>query len=272
MTEHRILIPVDFTVATNKAIEFGKFLAHKSKSDISLLHVFEDDGMSFEECKNKLKAMADKIIAEGDISCDFICEKGNIFTLIPELAAKNTFHMMVIATHGRKGMRQKLFGPDILKLLKKTCIPTLVVQENSSVPQSFNTVVFPVGGHDEYQKQIDAMILFAGLFDPEIHLYSISKAGFEQTDKLKENIKLAEQCFSDKGINYKRIAEDQNVFSVGFAKQTLKYSSEIGANLITIMVSATKENYYFADSDKEAILTNENGMPVLCASNAEAGV
>ena len=271
MIENKILIPVDFTDATDKAIEFGKFLARQSQSDISLLHVFEDDGMSLEECEDKLESIADKIKTE-NISCDFICQQGNIFTVIPELAAKNSFRMMVIATHGRKGMRQKLFGPDILKLLKKTCIPTLVVQENSSVPQNFNTVIFPVGGHDEYQKQIDAMILFAGLFDPEIHLYSISKAGFEQTDKLKENIKLAEQCFSEKGINYKRVAEDQNVFSVGFAKQTLKYSSEIRADLITIMVSPTRENYYFADSDKEAILTNENCIPVLCASNAEAGV
>lgn len=87
MIERKILIPVDFTDATDKAIEFGKFLARKSQSDISLLHVFEDDGISLEECEDKLKAMADKINTEEDISCDFICQKGSIFTVIPEIAA-----------------------------------------------------------------------------------------------------------------------------------------------------------------------------------------
>ena len=113
------------------------------------------------------------------------------------------------------------------------------------------------------------MLIVAGLFDPEIHLYSISRAGYEQTDKLKQNIKLAEERFTEKGINFKRVAEDQNVFSVGFSKQTLKYSSQVNADLITIMANPTRDNYYFADSDKEAILTCDSGIAVLSVSNAE---
>lgn len=273
MVENSILIPVDFTPASDKAIEFGIHLAKKGHFNISLLHVFEDDGKSLDECDQKLKALADKVSEHDEIFCDYMCERGNIFTLIPKIAARNTFHMMVIGTHGPKGIRQKFFGPDILKLLKKVCIPTLVVQENSLFMESgFNKAIFPVGGHDEYSKKIDAITTIAGLFDPEIHLYSISRAGFEQTEKLKENIKLAEQRFSDKGLNFKRVNDDQKVFSVGFAKQTLQYSGEVKADLITIMSNPTRENYYFADSDKVAILTNELQIPVLCASNADVEV
>jgi len=273
MVENSILIPVDFTPASEKAIEFGTLLAKKGHFNITLLHVFEDDGKTVEECDHKLKTLADKVSEDDEIFCDHLCEKGNIFTVIPKVAAKSIFRMMVIGTHGPKGIRQKFFGPDILKLLKKVCIPTLVVQENSMLMESgFNKAIFPVGGHDEYSKKIDAITTIAGLFDPEIHLYSISRAGFEQTEKLKENIKLAEKKFSDKGINYKRVTDDQKVFSVGFAKQTLQYSGEVKADLITIMANPTRENYYFADSDKVAILTNELQIPVLCASNAELEV
>jgi len=113
------------------------------------------------------------------------------------------------------------------------------------------------------------MIFMAGIFDPEIHLYSISKPGFEQTDKLRYNITLAETRFSEKGISYKRVCEDQSVFSVGFAKQTLLYADQIKADLITVMATPTRENYYFADSDKEAIITNEHCIPVLCASGTK---
>ena len=113
------------------------------------------------------------------------------------------------------------------------------------------------------------MVILAGLFDPEIHLDSISRAGDEQTDKLRENIRMAEGEFSAKGLRYKRVAEDQQVFSVGFAKQTLQYARQIKADLVAVMANPTRENYYFADSDKIAILTNEEKIPVLCASKAE---
>jgi len=273
MVENSILIPVDFTPASDKAIEFGIHLAKKGHYNISLLHVFDESGLSMDKCEAKLKALADKVSEHDEIFCDHVCERGNIFTVIPKVAAKSIYHMMVIGTHGPKGIRQKFFGPDILKLLKKVCIPALVVQENSMFLESgFSKAIFPVGGHDEYSKKIDAITTIAGLFDPEIHLYSISRAGFEQTEKLRENIKLAEQRFSEKGLNFKRINDDQKVFSVGFAKQTLQYSGEVKADLITIMSNPTRENYYFADSDKVAILTNELQIPVLCASKAETEV
>ena len=273
MIENRILIPVDFTKAADKAVEFGLFTAKKSHFDITLLHVFEGDGMSRDDCENKLREMAEKINAGGDGFCDYLCEKGDIFKVIPEVASKSAFRMVAIATHGRKGLRQKFFGPDILKVLKKIPIPILVVQENSVIPKDgFKSAIFPVGGHDNYDKKVAAMVFMAEIFDPEIHLYSISKPGFEQSEKLRENIAMAEAGFNQKGIRYKRVAEDQNVFSVGFAKQTLKYAHKSGADLIAIMANPTRENYYFADNDKEAILTNEHGIPVLCASNAEIAI
>ena len=45
MIENKILIPVDFTSAAEKAVEFGIYIANKMRAKISLLHVFDDDGM-----------------------------------------------------------------------------------------------------------------------------------------------------------------------------------------------------------------------------------
>lgn len=267
MIEKKILIPVDFTNAADKATEFGIFLAPQMNAKITLLNVC-DDSMSVKECESKMDRIAKKIDSSAGFHCDFLCEKGNIFNVIPEVASRNAYDLMVIATHGRKGLRQKFLGPDILKLLKKMPVPSLVVQENSVLhDDAFKSAVFPVGGHDAYENNINAMILMAGVFDPEIHLYSISRAGFEQTEKLRENILMAEKGFSEKGIRFKRVIENQNVFSVGYAKQTLKYAHEKNAGLLAIMTTATQEHYYFADSDKETILTNEYNIPVLCSSN-----
>lgn len=271
MVENKILIPVDFTEASDKAIEFGIHIAAKMHAGISLLHVFEDDGITMEECEEKLRKLSLNVNARDDAFSDYICQKGNIFEVIPEIASKSAFRLMIVGAHGRKGLRQKFFGADIIKLLKRIPIPALVVQKTSVMPEKgFSKTVFPVGSHDAYERKIEAMFLIAGLCDPEIHIYSISKPGFEQSEQLRQNIKLAEARFKEKGIAYFRVDEDQNVFSVGFAKQTLAYAREIGANMISIMVNPTREYAYFADSDKEAIIMNEQGIPVLCTSDAEA--
>ena len=153
MVENSILIPVDFTPASEKAIEFGILLARKGHFNLSLLHVFEDDGYSFEDCETKLKSLAEKIDSDEDFFCDYRCERGNIFNIITAIASQAIYRMMVIGTHGPKGIRQKFFGPDILKLLKKASIPSVIVQEGSNVPEGgFTKAIFPVGGHDDYQK------------------------------------------------------------------------------------------------------------------------
>lgn len=154
MIESRILIPVDFTAASDKAVEFGVYIAGKMHSNISLIHVFEDEGMTIEECEEKLNEMAQKINASNEIFCDYICEEGSIFDVIPEIASKSAFRMMILGAHGRQGLRQKLFGPDILKLLKRIPIPCLVVQKDSAIPEDgFKTTIFPVGSHDAYEKR-----------------------------------------------------------------------------------------------------------------------
>jgi universal stress protein A len=273
MNDMSILVPVDFTEASDKAISYATFLAKKMNSGIILLHVFEDDDLSLEACQTNLKKLAEKIEDVEKITCETLCEQGNIFTVIPGVSAKKDFRLMVLATHGARGFRQKVFGPDILKLLRKISVPALVVQKDTALPDmEIKSVVLPVGSHDEYDRLIGAVTMIAGLYDPDIHLYSIVKPGFEQNERLRENIKKAENNFAAKGITFKRIAEDQRVFSVGFAKQTLKYAEENGSEIIAIMSNATKENYYFADSDKIAILTNKQNIPVLCASDVEGRI
>jgi len=271
MVENKILIPVDFTEASDKAIEFGIHIASKMHAGISLLHVYEDGEMTLEECEEKLRTLSHAINTREDAFSDYVCQEGSIFDVIPSIASRSGFRMMILGAHGRKGLRQKFFGADILKLLKRVPIPALVVQKKSIMPEKgFRTTVFPVGSHDAYERKIEAMLIIAGLYEPEVHLYSISKPGFDQSEKLRENIRLAEQRFAEKGIKFFRVDEDQNVFSVGYAKQTLAYAKEIGANMISIMVNPTREHAYFADSDKEAIIMNEQGIPVLCTSDAEA--
>jgi hypothetical protein len=180
-------------------------------------------------------------------------------------ASDQDYALVVIVTHGIKGLRQRLFGADILKLVSKIPVPTLVVQEQSKLVSSCERILIPVSTHQSFNHALDATILFARLFHSEVILYSIYKPGFEWPDELLKNIERAVRELEKQGIRMTRIREDQNVYSMGYSKQTLNYAKSSGADVICIIPVSSKEYYYFAQSDKESLLLNDLHLPILCA-------
>ena len=84
---------------------------------------------------------------------------------------------------------------------------------------------------------------------------------------IKKNLDKTRAIFDENGIKHIRVNEKQTVLSVGFAYQTLEYAKKTGADLIAIMSVSSEEYHYFAQQDKENLLTNESGIPLLCSSN-----
>lgn len=260
----KIIVPTDLTKAAHQAIRQATAIAMKTGSSITLVHVMDNKSSSQEEVKQTLDTEADNIRKDTGVHCDVMLKEGNLFEVISYVAAEKDYDLMVIGTHGIKGIKQMLFGANILKLVVKIPIPVLVVQEESLLIESFHKVVLPVSSHDTFRSAVDAILLFAGIYDLEVHLYSIYKAGFIWSDQMLKNIEEATLQFQSKGVRMIRVKEEQQVYSMGYAKQTVKYAQSIGADALWMISVPTEENYYFAQSDKETMLLNEFHIPVLC--------
>ncbi len=141
----------------------------------------------------------------------------------------------------------------------------LVVQEDSPLVESFRKIVLPFGSHDTFRFAVDAVLLFAAIYDVEVHLYSIYKPGFEWPVQMLANIEETIKKFEERGVRMIRIKEEQDGFSQGYARQTLQYAQKNGADILAMMSVASEEYYYMSKSYKEAILLNEFHLPVLCA-------
>jgi len=270
MSLNKILIPTDLTDASEAAIEYAALIAQKANCNLVLLHIHTDKAWSVFAIENKLRSMCNNAKEIYNIDCEFIIREGNIFNAIPEEANNELYKMAVITTHGIRGLKQKVMGADILKLIKQLPIPALVVTEGCKMPAGgFKKLLFSVGGHEAFQKKIDAAVFIASLFDPEICIYSILRPGQEWSDTLKSNLENTISCFDKKGVRYQRVMEEPSVYSVGYAKQTLQYAEKSGTDLIVIMSVKTQEHFYFAQADKENLLTNNLNIPVLCTSDKE---
>jgi hypothetical protein len=85
-----------------------------------------------------------------------------------------------------------------------------------------------------------------------------------------KNIEEATLRLQTKGVPMIRVKEEQQVYSMGYAKQTVIYAHSVGADALCMISVPTEENYYFAQSDKEIMLLNEFHIPVLCTGGGTA--
>jgi nucleotide-binding universal stress UspA family protein len=269
MDRTKIIVPVDFTPASDMAVRFALLIAQKTAHSLMLVHLLSTDTPPSEKAsaENRLAEMADKTTRESGITAQALCAGGTIFNDLPKLTNRHDHLMMVIGTHGIHGLKQKLFGADMLKVVRKIRIPVLIVQEGSNPAGPLNPIVLPIGGHRDFKNIVEATGAVAGWFGSAVHIYSVLKPGEEYSAKTRENILQAEQYFEQQHIPYQRVEEEVTLFSVGYARQTIQYARKISGGLISIMSVTTEEHFYFAQPDKESLINNEQGIPVLCTSD-----
>ncbi len=266
MSENKILVPSDFSDASHAAVNIAISLAKKSNLGLSLLHI--QNGKSVSDAEDQMINISESLRIKHNVNSDYIIQKGSIFSEIAKVACDECYQLMVIGSHGFKGIREKFFGADILKLVKTIPVPVLVAQKSYNLTDAgFKNIVLPAASHEDFDRIVGATAYLAKLFDAKVHLYTIDKPGQEWPEQLKTNIEKAKEVFDTKNIKYIRVNEQASTYSVGYSKQTLLYAEKVGADLISLMSMPTMEFHYFADSDKEQLLTNDAGIPILCTSD-----
>lgn len=266
MEAQKILVPVDFSDITPTVIQSALALAEITQQEMMLLHI--KHMKSDPDVEQKLISLAAEINDSGKVKCGYVLRTGSIFNEIADEANNPCYSIAIIGTHGFKGFREVMLGADILRLLKPMPIPTLTIQKGYVFPvKGFKNILFPIASHSTFRVIVETTILLAQRFNATIHLYSVEKPELKWTQQLTANISLAETAFEKAGVKYIRVNEPQAGFSLGYSRQTLRYAEAIHADLIALMSVPAKEHFYFADGDKEQLITNKGLIPVISTSS-----
>jgi nucleotide-binding universal stress UspA family protein len=263
--KNKILVLTDLTETAGTALKQATTMARRVNASLVLIHVITDDSSPTELVEMNLNTKATRIRKLSGLKCETMLIKGPFLQAMENLTCENDHCLMVVGTQGIHGIKQRLWGANILKLVSRVHMPVLVVQEGAPLVEEFRRIVLPVASHASFHSAISAAVMLASYYDSEVHLYSIRKEGFEWPDQLLKNIEDATNTLANRKIRMKRVKEEQTVYSQGYAKQTLNYAKSAKADAICIMSIPSKEYYYFAQSDKESILLNDFSLPVLCA-------
>ena len=149
-TFSKILVPVDFSGSSKAALEYACDIAERYGATIEILHLCgapQFVGMTSlrrvsEEERTKIARDArkehERKLMEflGDLAdkLENIPHSvrtewgGDLTSMVVEQAAKDDFDLIVMGTHGRKGVREFLLGSNAKKILTKAPCPVLTVR------------------------------------------------------------------------------------------------------------------------------------------------
>ena len=259
-----IVVPWDFTHVAENALAHAVKISRMVGNDISLLHIVDTGIKAAEEADKKKKLQ--KVVEENSTKYNAVItwhiSKGSIFSAIAEFANDKEASLVVMGTHGMKGM-QKLTGSWALKVIVKSKVPFIVVQDPPVDQEKYHNIVFPIDFRAENKEKLKMAIFMGKYFDSKIHLLVATTTDKILTKKTKINLNFGVKYLIQNNIEY----EIHEVAKGDFAQQTLDFALKINADLIVIV---TTKNITFADyvvgASEQYLIANSSKIPVCCVN------
>jgi nucleotide-binding universal stress UspA family protein len=142
LTIQKILVPVDFTETSERAIDLAVDMAAKLGASITLLHVYQIPIYGFPDATlitgpklaAELSTAAQKALdhlyeknKNRGVETTAILRDGVAWEEISATADQIGAHLIVIGTHGRRGLARALLGSVAENVIRTSHVPVLVV-------------------------------------------------------------------------------------------------------------------------------------------------
>ena len=137
----KIMVPVDFSSCSQKAVHYAIPFAKKFGAELVLLHVVEPlvllgapEGVteevveSTEDVQQRLQNM--RKLVPADIATKTLVRQGSPHFEIIEVAKEFGIDLVILSTHGRTGLEHVLIGSTAERVVRRLGCPVLVVREH----------------------------------------------------------------------------------------------------------------------------------------------
>jgi len=141
----RILVPIDFSACSKKALQYAVPFAGQFHAEVVLLHVSSLNymvaegfgGIDLPTLREDLIQDAEKQLGEilGSLDSDqmtatLVVREGRAATEIVDLAKTENIDLIVMSTHGYSNIKHVLLGSVTENVVRHAPCPVLVVREN----------------------------------------------------------------------------------------------------------------------------------------------
>jgi nucleotide-binding universal stress UspA family protein len=144
MIARKILFPTDFSPSSNEGLRWATALARDSGATLIIAHV-EEPPMAYgggelylgveEDTREQLrKALVQIVPADPAVPFEHKLLVGDPATAIVDAAESENVDLIVMATHGRRGLTRLLMGSVAEAVVRRAKCPVLTVKQPAEVP------------------------------------------------------------------------------------------------------------------------------------------
>lgn len=260
-TKRPIIVTWDFTEKSKFALEHGLSLADQLATEVALIHIVKKE-KEVADAEMKVAAVAKETQEKSNIPVHTIVKEGTIFSTITEVATDLHAEMVIMGTHGMKGM-QKLIGSWALKVIAGSRCPFIVVQAPPT-SHGFAKIVFPLDFRSENKEKINWIYHIGRLYNSKFYIIKDKVTDPKFKKGVKSNLVFTEKFLRSNDIPYEIHTATHKT---DFTHEVIDFAHELNADLLLIM---TTKDINLADyvlgANEQVIISNKYEIPVMCVN------
>lgn len=281
----RILFPTDFSEAANNALNVAVSLAESSNAELFVLHslnsvqqyvdisltsagditmpgmqpeiVMEAIKQQKEQVEKQMKELKNDLSDNGFSIKTFVIDR-ELESEINEFSAEHKIDFIVMGTHGSSGLREAFIGSNAQKIVRKSKVPVLTVNDKC---ESFN-IKRVVCSSDFTESPINEQLLriknFADSFMADLDLlYVNTPSYFEETNTVNQRMDEVIKKYGLEGAG----THIYNAFDID--EGVIAFSEQNGVDVIAMVTHGYRGmKKLFSDNITESVV-NHSRIPVL---------
>lgn len=260
MDKKVILVPSDFTKVGQMGLHHAIKIAQIADAKVNLLHIVPKSDM-LPEAREKLRIAKEMAKADFNFDIETTARVGTIFEDIADFAHELEATLVVMGTHGLRGL-QFITGGRAIRIVTSADTPFIIVQDRDIRETGYDDIVVPLDLHKETKQKLSHVADMARYFDSRVHIIIPGETDEFLRNTVDRNLKYAQAFFEDMGIPHtSRISEKK---SDDFDTAIIDFATEIDADLIAIMnLPESSLANLIGGNYVQNIITNKSQIPAL---------
>lgn len=243
----KIMVPTDFSETSSEALDHAAQLAAATNAELLLVHVLPPNHYYFEPpepfvlpigeeevrktAETKLREIATDIRMKYAANVRTKCMHGKISFELIDLIEEEKTDLVMMGTHGAKGLEEILIGSNAQHLVSLAPCPVITFHKEKRRP-GFSNIVLPVDRSRHSREKVGVAIQLALTCHSKIHILGLLDSEEEgEYEKLQVVLDQVQMAITKAEIPYTR----HTVKGDNIANEAMKYADSTNADLILIL-------------------------------------
>jgi len=260
MSKNLYIVPYDFSGVADKALQYALHIGKHVDTEIRIVHLAKDKAKGMVKVR-LLNDVKNKLTIPAGVEVTTLVRVGDIFTDIGKIAKKEHAQLIVMGTHGSKGM-QWLFGSYAMKILQSADCPFLIVQKNTEI-EEISGLVVAIDQTKESMQIVSTAGDMSNIMKCKVNVIAEKQTDQILNTRIQNRVGIIKKEYEERGIdaNIEFVAKNGK-----YNRKVIKYAKQNDIGLIAIAFHSESLFPVF-DTFAQKIITNKPAIPVLIVNS-----